>query len=115
AIGDPRQPGKISHAIVDLLRQRVFGLACGYADGNDAARLRRDAVHKLVVGRDPLTGEPLGSQPTLLRFENAVTTRDLHRLGTSLAGTVLDFHQTRLTGTARRITIDVDATADPTH
>jgi hypothetical protein len=44
-----------------------------------------------------------------------VTTRDLYRLGTSLAGTVLDFHQIRLAGAARLITIDVDATADPTH
>jgi hypothetical protein len=115
AIGDSRQPGKISHSVADLLRQRVFGLACGYADCNDAARLSSDPVHKLVVGRDPLSGEPLGSQPTLSRFENTVTTRDLYRLGTALAGTVLDFHQTRLAGAARLITIDVDATADPTH
>jgi hypothetical protein len=115
AIWDPRQPGKISNSVADLLRQRVFGLACGYADCNDAARVLSDPVHKLVVGRDPLAGNPLGSQPTLSRFENAVTTRDLYRLGTSLAGTVLDFHQTRLAGAARLITIDVDATADPTH
>ena len=36
---DPRQPGKVAHSILDLVRQRVFGLAAGYLDGNDAARL----------------------------------------------------------------------------
>jgi DDE family transposase len=114
-IRDERQPGKISHSIADLLRQRVFGLACGYADCNDAARLAEDPMHKLLLGRDPLTGAPLGSQPTLSRFENAVTTQDLYRMGERLAATVLDFHQARVGDAARRITIDVDATEDPTH
>src|SRR6185503_13362715 len=114
-IRDGRQPGKISHAVVDLLRQRIFGLACGYADCNDAARLAEDPMHKLLLDRDPLTGNALGSQPTLSRFENAVTTRDLYRLGTRVAASVLDFHRARLGDAVQRITIDVDATADPTH
>jgi DDE family transposase len=114
-IRDQRQPGKISHSAVDLLRQRVFGLACGYADCNDAARLTEDPMHKLLLARDPLNGPPLGSQPTLSRFENAVTTRDLYRMGERLAASVLDFHRARLGDAAQRITIDVDATEDPTH
>jgi DDE family transposase len=114
-IRDQRQPGKVSHSVADLLRQRVFGLACGYADCNDAARLAEDPMHKLLLGRDPLTGLALGSQPTLSRFENAVTTRDLYRMGARLATTVLDFHRVRLGDAVRRITIDVDATDDPTH
>lgn len=36
---DDRQPGKITHTLHDLIRQRVFAIACGYADCNDAARL----------------------------------------------------------------------------
>jgi hypothetical protein len=114
-IRDGRQPGKINHAVVDLLRQRIFGLACGYADCNDAARLADDPMHKLLLDRDPLTGDALGSQPTLSRFENAVTTRDLYRLGARMAASVLDFHRARLGDAVRRITIDIDATADPTH
>jgi hypothetical protein len=43
------------------VRQRIFGLVCGYADCNDAARLADDAVHKLLLDRDPLTGPPLAS------------------------------------------------------
>jgi hypothetical protein len=49
---DRRDPDKVRHTIQDLVRQRVFGLACGYEDGNDAARLADDPLHKLAVGRD---------------------------------------------------------------
>src|SRR5207245_197367 len=43
-LADGRQPGKVRHQTLELLRQRVFGLACGYADCNDAARLADDAI-----------------------------------------------------------------------
>jgi hypothetical protein len=82
---DPRQPGKVAHSVLDLVRQRVFGLAAGYLDGNAAARLADDPLHKLVLDREPLTGPALGSQPTLSRFENTVGRRDLVRLGHQLA------------------------------
>ena len=55
---DERQPGKVQHEVLELLRQRVFGVACGYADCNDAARLADDAVHKLLVDRDPIRVGP---------------------------------------------------------
>jgi hypothetical protein len=115
ALRDRRQPGKIAHPLRDLLRQRVFGLACGYADCNDAARLAADPIHKLLLERDPLDGAALGSQPTLSRFENAVGRPDLYRLGTALADAVLTFHRERLGQGVRLITIDLDATDDPTH
>ena len=115
AIRDRRQPGKVTHSLRDLLRQRVFGLACGYADCNDAARLADDPIHKLLLERDPLAGAPLGSQPTLSRFENAVRRADLYRLGTAVADTVLLYHRDRLGASVRLITIDLDATDDPTH
>jgi len=53
---DPRQPGKAQREVIGLLRQRVCGLACGYADCNDAARLAHDPLHTLLLDRDPLTG-----------------------------------------------------------
>jgi Transposase DDE domain group 1 len=115
ALRDRRQPGKVMHPLRDLLRQRVFGLACGYADCNDAARLVDDPIHKLLLERDPLAGAALGSQPTLSRFENAVGRADLYRLGNALADTVLTFHRERLGDGVRLITIDLDATDDPTH
>jgi len=111
-----RQAGKIEHDLPTLIRQRCFGLACGYADANDAAALKADPIHKLLVGRDPRTGPDLASQPTLSRFENIVGPRDLYRLTQTLADVVIAYHQGRLAYTrVRRITIDLDPTDDPTH
>jgi hypothetical protein len=115
AIHDRRQPGKVAHPLRDLLRQRVFGLACGYADCNDAARLVDDPIHKLLLDRDPLAGAASGSQPTLSLFENAMGRADLNRLGTALADAVVAYHRERLGDAIRLITIDLDATDDPTH
>jgi hypothetical protein len=72
-------------------------------------------MHKLVLGRDPLDGDPLASQPTISRFENQVGARALDAMGWELAATVIDRHRQRLHGRARRITIDLDPTDDPTH
>lgn len=111
-----RQVGKIAHDLPTLIRQRGFGLACGYADANDAAQRKADPIHKLLVGRDPVTGPPLASQPTRSRFENAIGPRDLVRLTQTLAEVVIASHQARLAHTrGTRITIDVDPTDDPTH
>ena len=111
-----RQAGKIEHDLPTLIRQRCFGLACGYADANDAAQLKADPIHKLLVGRDPRTGPDLASQPTLSRFENVVGPRDLYRLTQTLAEVVIAHHQARLGAkNVRRLTIDLDPTDDPTH
>lgn len=112
---DRRDPDKLRHSVRDLLRQRIFGLACGYEDGNDAARLADDPLHKLAVGRDPVAGAALASQPTLSRFENTVGPRALFQMGRTVADTVIAHHRERLKGRAQRITIDLDPTDDPTH
>jgi hypothetical protein len=114
-LDDAREPGKVRHETVELLQQRVFGLCGGYADCNDAARLVHDPIHKLMVGRDPLTGLGLASQPTLSRFENAVTARELRAMTHVLADTVIAQQRRRLHGRATRITLDLDPTDDPTH
>ena len=112
---DAREPGKVVHEMLELLQQRIFGLCGGYADCNDAARLVHDPIHKLLVGRDPLTGLGLASQPTLSRFENAVSARELRAMTHVLADTVIAQQRRRLHGRATRITIDLDPTDDPTH
>jgi hypothetical protein len=93
---DRRQPGKVRHELVELVRQRIFGLICGYPDCNDAARLAQDALHKLLLERDPLAGPALASQPTLSRFENALGPLALSRLGHALADLVIGQHCARL-------------------
>ena len=112
---DERQAGKVEHTMHQMLAQRVFGMACGYADTNDGARLAADPVHKLLSGRNPVGEQELASQPTLCRFENASGPRELLRMAAALADTVLKRQQRRLGKGAEWITIDLDTSADPTH
>jgi Transposase DDE domain group 1 len=112
---DERQPGKIDHSLEELLAQRVFAMACGYPDANDAARLATDPIHKLLLDRDPIAGTNLASQPTLSRFENAVGHKELYRLSEALAACVIQRHAERLRRRVRRVTVDLDPTDDPTH
>jgi Transposase DDE domain group 1 len=112
---DTRQSGKVLHTSLDLLRQRIYGIAAGYPDCNDADALANDPIQKLLLDRDPIDGQSLGSQPTLSRFENAVTSKELFGMAETLADIVIEHHAERLQGKARRITIDMDPTDDPTH
>ena len=114
-LADKRAPGKIRHTLADLIGQRVFGIACGHPDGNDADHLADDPIHKLLLGRDPVSGAPLASQPTISRFENGARRTVLYRMGRELAACVIERHRRRLQGRARRITIDLDPTDDLTH
>jgi hypothetical protein len=114
ALVDERQQGKVCHSFSDLLSQRIYGLALGYEDANDAARLADDPMHKLLLGRDPIRGASLASQPTLSRFENDATRGELLRLGEALFEAVLERHAGRRRK-VRRITVDLDVTDDPTH
>jgi len=112
---DRRQAGKIDHEQIELLSQRIYGLACGYPDCNDASRLSQDPIHKALVGRDPIEGQDLASQSTLSRFENAVGGKTLYRMGEALAEQIIARHRRRKRGRARRVTIDLDVTDDATH
>lgn len=111
---DTRPTARVTHPCADVLAQRIFGIACGYADANDADGLADDPMQKLLLDRDPVDGTRLASQPTISRFENAVAPRTLYRLAEALADRVLARHQRRKRR-ARRITIDVDVTDDLTH
>jgi hypothetical protein len=115
SLRDERQPGKVVHGLGELIAQRVYGIACGYPDANDGARLGDDPIHKLLLGRDPITGDALASQPTLSRFENAPSRGELLAMSEGLFETVLERHARRLRGKLRRITVDLDVTDDPTH
>ena len=54
AVDDRRHPSYVAHSLHDLFTQRIFQIACGYADGNDANALRTDLLFKLEVNRHPL-------------------------------------------------------------
>jgi len=116
SIIDQRQDAKVRHTMTDLIRQRVFGLALGYDDANDVGRIGGDPMFRLLLERDPVTGDTLASQPTLSRFENTPRFVELYRMGRVLAETVIDYHRHRLRRRrVRRITIDMDPTDTTTY
>lgn len=118
ALPDSRDPSRVQHSQLDLVRQRVYAIACGYEDGNDASRLRHDPTQLLLLGRDPLAGQPLGSQPTLSRFENRHALRNLIAGAEAMADAIIASHARRLGRRAKRIkriTIDLDGTVDPAY
>jgi len=69
-IADRRDPARVVHALSDILRARIFAIACGYEDANDLDRLRSDPAFKPACDHLPVTGLDLCSQPTLSRMEN---------------------------------------------
>jgi len=112
---DRRDPDLIEHTVAQLLRQRVYGLLGGYADANDAARLRDDAAFRLLLGRSLEDAEEaLASQPTFSRFENAIGSGSLMRWALTLADAVLERQRARRKQ-VWRITLDLDPTEDATH
>ncbi len=113
AVRDSRQRGKIRYDIESLLRERIFGIACGYPSCDDADRLAQDPALKMVCH---LRNGRLASQPTLSRFENEVTRTDLFRMALAITDTVIDCERRkRVVRKVHRITIDMDPTEDPTY
>ena len=79
ALDDPRHPEITEHTFLEMVRSRIYGILAGYADQNDHDTLRSDPVFKLLARRPP-DGDDLASQPTLSRFENAISIQSLKRL-----------------------------------
>jgi DDE family transposase len=107
---DERDRRYIEHPALNLLRQRIYQIAAGYEDANDATFLRHDPTLRAVAGRGEV---PLASQPTLSRLENAVpweSIRALERLG--LEWFIRCGAQRQRRG---EIILDIDSTSDPTH
>ncbi len=102
-----------AHPLAMLICQRVYQIACGYADQNDADTLRHDPLLKIVCGRLPESDAPLASQPTFSRLENAVSARDCYRIALALG--TLYLRERGAAGTPTRILLDLDSTDDPTH
>ena len=80
-ITDSRDQRYTDHSITEMLLQRVFQIAAGYEDCNDCNDLRNDMIFKMCAGRLPQSGSELASQPTMSRFENSVSYKDLYRIG----------------------------------
>jgi hypothetical protein len=105
--------GPVRHKLETLIRQRVFQIACGYEDQDDADTLRTDPLLKVVCGQLPETGHDLASQPTLSRLENAVDRKSCYRLALALGELYL--RERERDGLPTHIVLDIDGTDDPTH
>jgi Transposase DDE domain group 1 len=110
-IPDHRDPSRVTHSLSDILRARVFAIACGYPDADDLDDLRHDPALKLACGRLPDSGNDLASQPTLSRWENQPDPRTLLRLGYGM----IDLWCQGYRRAPRAITLDIDDTLDVVH
>ncbi len=110
-IPDHRDPALLTHSMADILRGRVFAIACGYPDANDLDHLREDPAFKLACGRLPESGDDLHSQPTMSRWENAPDKRTLIRM----ARAMVDLWCKSQPRPPKAITLDIDDTADTVH
>jgi hypothetical protein len=110
-LSEGRERQRVQHSRQEQSRQRIFQIALGYEDCNDADRLRHDPLLKTVCDRTPQDPQGLSSQPTLSRFENAQDGATLRRL--------LCFFEDRyvndLPADTRQIILDIDSTDDETH
>ena len=111
-LSDPREEDRVRHDSLRLLRQRIYQIIAGYEDANDADRLRHDPLLQIVA--DQKLGHALGSQPTLSRWENSPSARDLVRFHDALLEIFIRVcgEQVRQRG---EILLDIDSTDDPIH
>jgi hypothetical protein len=110
-IADPRNPAFIKHSVADILRARMLAIACGYEDADDLDYLRDDPGFKLACGRLPDSGTNLCSQPTVSRWENAPTLREVIKLTYAM----VDLYCASYARPPRAVTLDIDDTVDIVH
>ena len=110
-IADPRNPRLVTHSVADILRARMLAIACGYEDADDLDHLRTDPGFKLACGRLPDSGAELCSQPTISRWENAPTLREVIRMSYAM----VDIYCASYARPPRAVTLDIDDTVDVVH
>jgi hypothetical protein len=110
-IADPRDPSRVVHSLDDILRARVLAITCGYEDADDLDTLRDDPGFRLALGKLPGSGAGLASQPTMSRWENAPTTRELAKLMAAMVG----IYCASYPAAPEAVTLDIDDTCDVAH
>ncbi len=110
-IADPRDPSRVIHRLDDILRARILAIACGYEDADDLDALRDDPGFRLALGKLPGSGAGLASQPTMSRWENMPTTRELVRMMAAMIGIYCASYPTP----PKAVTLDIDDTCDVVH
>src|ERR1700730_3953742 len=115
---DGRNQEQIEHSILEILAQRIYGLALGYEDINDHEQLRKDPVFGILAGREELA-EPLAGKSTWNRMELGAGTKDRYKkitfwkdaIDELLVKVFIESHQKA----PDPIILDVDTTDLPLH
>jgi hypothetical protein len=110
-ITDRRDPARVVHALSDILRARMLAIACGYEDADDLDHLRSDPALKLACGHLPDSGRDLCSQPTMSRWENAPTLREVIKLMRVMVALYCSSYDRP----PAAVTLDIDDTLDVVH
>lgn len=110
-IADGRDPSRVVHSLPDILRARILAIACGWEDADDLDVLRGDPAFKLACGRLPDSGRDLCSQPTVSRWENAPSLREILRL----MAVMVDLWCASYPAPPAAVTLDIDDTLDVVH
>ena len=110
-IMDDRDQRYVQHPVQEMLRQRLYQIACGYEDCNDADHLRHDPLFKLTCDRLPDDVDGLSSQPTLSRLENSISGGEIRSLTDALERSYVE----HLPSDTTSIVLDLDSTDDETH
>jgi len=111
SLRDRRHPGYVRHQLLELFKQRVFQIACGYEDANDSDELREDPIMKIACEKLPDDETALASQPTISRFENSLSRADLYRIAEAFVDVFIQSYSEPPEG----IILDIDDTDDLTH
>ena len=106
-----RDPERVGHTLLEMLRFSMFAIACGYEDADDCDALRGDPLFKLAVGRAPESGRDLCSQATMSRLENVRSRIEVVRMTAAL----VDIFCRSLPIPPAEITLDIDDTCDVVH
>ena len=115
---DGRNPEQVEHSILEMLSQRIYGLALGYEDLNDHEQLRKDPVFGILAGREELD-QPLAGKSTLNRMELGAGTKDRYKKITfwkdSIDELLVKAYTESQAQAPDRIILDVDTTDLPLH
>lgn len=106
-VTDKRRKEKVTHSLVQMLRQRIYGIALGYEDLNDHDALRNDPLMQLLLDSD----QKLASSPTLCRFENRIDSSALARMSRLFVETFIQSFD----APPEELVLDFDATDDEIH
>lgn len=104
-IPDARCQAFIDYSYQQLVEQRIYQMAQGYQDCNDAKYLRNDPVMQEALGGK------LSSQPTLSRLENTMKRHVIWDLSEAW----VDRYIASIKPGRKKLVLDIDSTDDPAH